>query len=1085
MDSENVKMEVSALRHHLSDKAEHLPIKKRRFLFTDSAPPPTNTVSSEGTETVAAGQCSSSQEVLPKPDESCPPDASFAAPDLCQTSNIESKVDGEELVNASNKAGEVKDTIETSLVDKIACGNSLGGVSDLHESSEIVLHDIKSLEPEPIGAVEFRANSVKLENLCAKGNDYPIPITHPKDVDSSKIDTAIVNDSCSHAPLESECSKMNQEISVQAQNSAALDDRLNWDLNTVMDAWEEPVEECNHNVNTAEGISINTEQENQDLPVEIKSLTPKCEQSELVESKPAVKMLCPVTYIAPHVEVNKIQSLHNLPSPTDSIPVAVPCSTHSFDVSAKREKITGTGFSLDYNIIPSFDSYLKEKENAVSSKTESSGNNSFNHAITNTANTTENEKLKLSLVTVAALGDGVHQSGITFDEDDKSKVKRVITSNGNVVLPKFVSSESSVDHSLKTIRTNENNNINLSLVTAPSQENGVLQIGSSFVEDDDKAKVKRVIATNGDCKKEIQTTGNAISVLQSSVLPEGEKQPVVAVSSKCDAYNVAHMSMNDGKHESPSQYPTDLDRYNKVVCNYENFPNDVQARSEVDNIDERSCGYDSQFEDGEFRETSIQTWEGYEGEDKEIEHRMGYTGGLDARRNGSTSAPESSSRIRYPEVGSQKGADEISSVLLPEKLEGSDQVSGSEPNETGNGTTTEVSMKDASQSDQWKMNVSGGSDLLPENHASSSRMKDLSSIRYSSRFGRYGPQTEDHDTKPEDSSRFCRREPSTRDAFLTRSRFHMQGCSSSNVDDSPSRSVRDLGALRSSIRRGPPSSRGGGTWNRSPPFRPSFRRPINEDGASVDNMTNEVGIDQNVARQSFRSRLLANREEDEFRARLGLRPTGDTSRNRTLNLDRGRSLRYASRNNDGGPRGRYNGPANDEPSMRYSRSFDVRRRCISGSTSPVSRTRSPINDGFRRRSRSPNFRPDTRIRRPRSPDYRPGFEPNMEARNDNSPPTSRWVNYKGRTTMFDRRTPPPPINERLSFYDSSRKSTQNENYRSGPTGRVSVLHGTGRGGLRYLENDDESPDNGYRRGGFVRPRYEMGRSVKHGYEPRH
>lgn len=285
-------------------------------------------------------------------------------------------------------------------------------------------------------------------------------------------------------------------------------------------------------------------------------------------------------------------------------------------------------------------------------------------------------------------------------------------------------------------------------------------------------------------------------------------------------------------------------------------------------------------------------------------------------------------------------------------------------------------------------------------------------------------------------------------------------CSSSNADDSAFRSIR-RGKYISRI-----------------PTRGPFPGPPSS--------TNEPNVDPNITRQSFRTRLLANREEDEFRARLGLRPSNDTCQNRFVNVGRGRSLRYGSRHNGGGPRGRYYGPESndeyDEPSMEYLHSFPVRRRCFSpthhrsGSTSPPrSLNRSPINDSFRHRSRSPILRSDTRIRRI-----------NLEPRNNNSFPTSRWINYKQRSSVFDRRSsPPPPINERVTFFDSSRKTKPNENYIPGP-GRFSEVRGGGRGGPRY---DGDVTDHEYRRGGFVR-RYDMGRPVKRiqyededGYDP--
>ncbi|KAI3713429.1 hypothetical protein L1987_72006 [Smallanthus sonchifolius] len=981
---------------------------------------------------------SSSQNAHPKPDANCPPVASLIVADFHQSESNDSKPDVQKFVKYSKKTIEKEDVSGTSVAPS---------------------------------TLEFKANSVKLENMSAKGTDFHISTVPSKYVATSMAftsapDESTLDNSCSHAPSELECTKKNQVIS-NTLKSAALDDRLNWDLNTVM-AWEEQLE-CDHNMNSCkerkskhcergrECGSVSKNIGNENSPVELKSLIPKIEKSELEERKPVCNdmrnLLSPFINSAPPVAVNKINCLFNQHAGS-SIPNVVPSAlTLKYpvhEVSAKQVSVMAAG--TDFTFMPlglghGLDIRASDK-NIISSKIIGSESN-VNHSIPS-VQTTENDKLNLSLITAPSLENEVHRNQSTFDEDDKANVKRVITSNGiaignlisrgtgssqNIpVSSKTVGCGNYVNHAMTDVQTNENEKLKLSLVTEASTETVVHQSGSIFDDEDDKAKVKRIIANKG------------ITI----------ENPIAAVSSMHDVVcSEAQVPLQSGK--SRTGFPNDIISNNKEVCDYENIRSDVLAGSDVDEV---SFGYDdSQFEDGEFRESSIQTWEGNDGEDREIEHGTENRGAFGTHENDS---------LKSTDVGSQKGTDEISSVLLPEKLDSSDHIYDSETNVTES-CTTEVNMKDASQSDQWKMNVPG-SDILPENRSSSSnntKIKDFNSIKSSSRV------TEDLETKAE-VPRFYRREPSTSDAFLSTSRFRMQG-SSSNADDSASRSVRDSGVIRS-VGRGK-YTRGGGMWDRSPSFPgPSFRRSLPED----DNLTDKVGVDPHVTRGSFRSRLMVNSEEDEFRARLGLRPAGDTCHNLFVNVGRGRSLRYGSRLNDAGPReGYYGHPDNDEPSMDYSHSFPARRRCFSpthhhsGSTSPPrSRTRSPIGSGFRGRSRSP-LRSDTRMRR--EPNYRHGFEPDHvggysleQSRNNNSPPSSRFVKYKQRSFVFDRRSsPPPPSGERLSFYEPSRKTKQNENYRSS---RFSDLHGGGRDGCVM--------DHGYRRGGFVRP-YDMGRPAKH------
>ncbi|PWA94814.1 hypothetical protein CTI12_AA055800 [Artemisia annua] len=1102
-NSESEKMEGSSgsvLGSRLSEKLDHLPIKKRRFMFREPSPPPVDTPSQEGTESDVPCLNSVGQEEQAKPEASCPPVASLTVSDLRQSGDTDSKVEEEKVVNECEKASEDEDT---------------------SKRAEAPSNDVAS----------FRT-------------------------DCSSSSKTTVENLISSTPLELKCSMMNQ-VTSNTQKSAEVDNRLNWDLNTVMDAWNEqpPVPDQHGNVadavcrNVAKADEKSIYKESTPVGSEIssvvlKSLTPKIEKSELEPRCNGIsKLLSPAMYSAPHVAVNKV--FDNV-----AVPSTLTLEYRTSDVSSKhlnangkgtdnlsRPMASGTNFSLEHCI-----SMSPTKETVAPSSIVGSKNNVSN--VVTTVQTTDIGELNLSLTPAASLENRVHQSGSTFDEDDKAEIKRAIISNmmtmdkltgkgtessENGVSSKTVDfgNNANASRAISTLQTIENGKLNLSLVTAGSSENEVNQSGNTF-DEDDKAQVKRAISMlkmtessqngvgsgnnvnnvtvqttendklnlslttaasveitvphsestcNEDDKSQVKRaiTSDDITIERNSAAPVpsmndvkcSEKSPVTAFPN-----NLVNCNKEGCEEPLDNGFANNLVHYNKDVCEEpldngnENFPSDIQAGSEVDNIDELSYGYDSHFEDGEHKESSLQTWEGYE-EDREIGHCTD--------NRGASGAPESPSRIR--------STDEISSVLVPEKRVSSDQVSGSEPNETGTGIT-DVSMEDASQSAQWKMNVSG-SDNLPESRSLSSeitKMRDFSSIQFSSRIDRFGPQTDHLETKAQ-GSRFYRREPllrtgepSTRDSFLSRSRFRMQGCSSNDADDSASRPLRESGGLRS-LRRG----RGGLTWNRhSPPFSgPSFRR-------SVENSTKE---DQNddarpgpsyVTRQSIRSRLVATSEEDEFRARLGLRPSGETCHNRVVNVGRGRPLRYGSRPNAAGPRGRYFGPPNDEfaeSSLEYSRSFPNRRRCEnlpcahhhSGSTSPPRLARSPINDGFRRRSRSPILRSDTRIRRPLSPSYRRGFEADhvggytAEPRNNNSPPNSRWVKFKERSSLFDRRSSPPG---------------RIENFRSGHPGRFSDLRGGGRGGSRYLGSDGDVTDHGHRRGGFVR-RYDMSRSVKH------
>ncbi|XP_076914954.1 uncharacterized protein LOC143574134 [Bidens hawaiensis] len=418
--------------------------------------------------------------------------------------------------------------------------------------------------------------------------------------------------------------------------------------------------------------------------------------------------------------------------------------------------------------------------------------------------------------------------------------------------------------------------------------------------------------------------------------------------------------------------------------------------------------YDSQYEDGELREWTVNAWKGYELTGCENQYYMNKGNSLDL------------DNVDAHETNIHSGP----SVVLPSP----------ELNELTDGpykSERQYNMEEcASQSDKWKTNISGW-DVLPESqriHSNNlNKTRNFTGRKFSYREeqkDKFG--TEYVEMKAEGSTLYRKGSP-TRDVFLSRGRFQMQGRSSKG-DCLTYRPKRESGASRS-FRRGRysphnrPSDREGGMWNCS----------ILEDSRTMDDLNNDGdnSIPSFVTRRPFRGRSPADREVNEFRARLGLRPTEDTGRDRFVNWGRGqgrgRFMSYDTR-----------GPARDdcdEPMAEYSH-FPRRRRCFSpierrGNNSYQhhrSNSRSP-SSGFRRRSRSPGFR----IRRPRSPGYR-------------DHPSE--YHYKDRP-IFNRSPPPRrtggPRGERFSFYEGE------------------------RGGPMYVDDDGvRLNNNGSRGGGFVR-----------------
>ncbi|GJU71621.1 mediator of RNA polymerase II transcription subunit 14 [Tanacetum coccineum] len=228
--------------------------------------------------------------------------------------------------------------------------------------------DIRS--PEIIATVKLELNSLNFPDMCAKETHSCLLKSHFENVTSSALDCsslgkATLDDTkslkalatvklelnsrmlsdrmdcfssskstmenlISRTPSELKSSIMNQ-VTSNTQKSAEVDDRLNYDLNTVIDAWNEQPPIPNPHGNVADAVCRNVAKADEksiykeSTPVGseislvvLKSLTSKIEKSKSDECKPSCncisKLLSPVMYSAPHVAVNKVFDNVTVPS---------------------------------------------------------------------------------------------------------------------------------------------------------------------------------------------------------------------------------------------------------------------------------------------------------------------------------------------------------------------------------------------------------------------------------------------------------------------------------------------------------------------------------------------------------------------------------------------------------------------------------------------------------------------------------------------------------------------------------------------------------------------------------------------------
>ncbi|KAL6986291.1 hypothetical protein U1Q18_019659 [Sarracenia purpurea var. burkii] len=1229
--SESEKLGVTLLGCRFNEKAEHVPIKKRRFLFRTPSPPPgTPSPHPEATETFVKKQPASGQGFPQNPTVECQCATSDGASsaDLGQIVDNEVNIHGKNLVKVNEQRDEAEDFSGISILAAAACSNSLGYVEEGSGVEESFGRGDSSQELMNTESKDDLMNSADISTEGTGSSISPSPgeecppslktdHSSPKDLALENVKDVTFQVCAAVGSLTSDV-----DAKIRTQESSARDFRLHWDLNTVMDAWERPFD-CQHvdsPANVADGISEydvgrhgdenkSIGQRSQRAPEgasddtgkalssgDLKRLAIEAQDFNIKEDKLHAcidvnrdicsqgKMLSSEIHNSGNVVMDPDKNTESSYNQEKTDPHVRSRSS----ISAKHAKGPGVSGVFDGNAFSNCvesgttgntESFSSHGVASVDSQVDCSLASESAHLTcarlfeekcnatsTNDVSVTSMENCsgepQMSPPTIF-FSCQTEKKNVTFpnalnDDGIDAQKSSELLGDGNVVKnmacmePLQIPSVDAKDSAVCESDDRDN-----------SHSYSVAPISGAFLGGQPVAPVDRTMQHG----ENLVVPDNAETDNQAHIDAE---EPAVMPSGKSMALLESHRGLSRSYHdvvhsygkfafEEPFEdgYDTDVSQGDRgISVGIEKSP-DLQV------------DYDSQYEDGELRESSLHAWEEYDGDEEEMCVDYGLvsrdTNNLGSENTGESNylgnclgtkaADAASSRER--EVGTSSPCLSVHNL---EKVHTHDKESGSEPDlatRDGNSNNRQDNVKEANQSADLKMKISGW-DRLPENHRCTS---DVSIVRDGiirknfngdQKDGSYAEDTEMKVFR----SRVNRRElfsrierPASRGMFFRRDKMDIRG-SSSNEDYSNPRSEREFDTVKSfgrgrySLYRG----RGGGHWadssgserglkrHRSPIYRglDSFHRfgpedvsadctIIKEGGAGSSNQTGrqDTNAYSRGPHRSLRRSGSPAVGREMYDMRWGIRAPEDMSPDRFLTVGRGRSVRYGPRVYSGGPRGRYSGPVTDdciESSLNYSHSLNRRRRSFSptekrgnpparrsSSKSPSrSRFRSPNawqsprvrdgvgvagNLGFRRQSRSPNFRSGPRMPRVRSPHMRPDFLPNHEMgfmsasrTRDSPPPNSRWSGYKRRSSFLDGRSPGRigGRGERFDMLDSVRKPKPNEYYRSVHPGRFSELNGVGRGGPTYEGADDDRGKHGYNRYRLVRPmkHYDFDGAVK-------
>jgi len=243
-----------------SEKAEHIPIKKRRFLLRSSPSPPPQ-------PPVTFSQCTEETRSHPKShddSEKCG-DMESAVSDINSSQIIGNTVSLEDQKSgeANKSFGEGEDFSGISILAAAACSSSFG--RDCGDTKDgLVAGESspqgKAGEVSPIVDAHLSTNEILKEDLpsssemptggalsCAVTEPFGEIVSISTSVNSSQNVTAgqgAQDNSLKMDPLtvsgDASCSM--DEGRVGNRKKCFRDDRFHWDLNVMMDAWEEPIE---------------------------------------------------------------------------------------------------------------------------------------------------------------------------------------------------------------------------------------------------------------------------------------------------------------------------------------------------------------------------------------------------------------------------------------------------------------------------------------------------------------------------------------------------------------------------------------------------------------------------------------------------------------------------------------------------------------------------------------------------------------------------------------------------------------------------------------------------------------------------
>ncbi|XP_042475992.1 uncharacterized protein LOC122057791 [Macadamia integrifolia] len=261
--SESEKLGVTILGHRFNDKVEHIPIKKRRFLFRPPSPPPqAPSPHPEESDQFTSSQHASGQGSSLNPIVGRKLEAMDSTVRLGQVVDMGIAVDRKNSKEMNESLGHNEDFSGISILAAAACNNSMDGgtnnaedgsaleVSSMQERSSDVLVNNESCTVVEETRKDHSISCAEVSNeqteacisamLVEETTACLVTATSfPEDMACKTNAKAPSSTDKSLAAKQKQLPNERNEASSRSFESLR-DDRSHWDLNTVMDAWDSP-----------------------------------------------------------------------------------------------------------------------------------------------------------------------------------------------------------------------------------------------------------------------------------------------------------------------------------------------------------------------------------------------------------------------------------------------------------------------------------------------------------------------------------------------------------------------------------------------------------------------------------------------------------------------------------------------------------------------------------------------------------------------------------------------------------------------------------------------------------------------------